>query len=86
MGARKRVEIGLSYRPARLQAGGIDSLESIPGLQKRLKFGLWFLTFWVVGGGGGGGGGILFVTEVQWYRTSTKAGKKYNVLQCKISV
>jgi hypothetical protein len=31
-GGRNRVGIGLSYRPARLQAGGIDSLESIPGL------------------------------------------------------
>ncbi len=32
-GARNRVGIGLSYRPARL----IHSLESIPGLHKRLK-------------------------------------------------
>ncbi len=31
VGARNRVGIGLSYRPARLhKAGGIDSLESIP--------------------------------------------------------
>jgi hypothetical protein len=38
MGARHRVGIGLSYRPARAtQAGGIDALESIPGLHKRLK-------------------------------------------------
>jgi hypothetical protein len=37
MGARNRIGIGLSYRPARLQAGGIDSLESIPGLLKSLK-------------------------------------------------
>jgi hypothetical protein len=38
MGARNRVGIGLSYRPARLQkAGGIDSLESILLLHKRLK-------------------------------------------------
>ncbi len=37
MVARSRVEIGLSYQPARLQAGVIDSLESIPGLLKSLK-------------------------------------------------
>ncbi len=37
IGARNRVGIGLSYRPARLVAGGIHSLESIPGLHKRLK-------------------------------------------------
>ena len=37
MGARNRVGIGLSDRPARLQAGEIHSLESIPGLHKRLK-------------------------------------------------
>ena len=37
-GARHRVGIGLSYRPARAtQAGGIDALESIPGLHKCLK-------------------------------------------------
>jgi hypothetical protein len=34
MGARNRGGIGLSYRPARLHAGGIHSLESIPGLHK----------------------------------------------------
>jgi hypothetical protein len=34
MGARNRVGIGLSYRPARL---GIDYLKSIPGLLKSLK-------------------------------------------------
>jgi hypothetical protein len=33
MGASNRVGIGLSYRPA----VGIDSLESIPGLLKRLQ-------------------------------------------------
>ncbi len=38
MGARKRVGIGLSYRPARLHGlGGIDFLESIPGLLPCLK-------------------------------------------------
>jgi hypothetical protein len=37
MGARNRGGIGLSFRPARLQAGGIGSLESIPGLHKSLK-------------------------------------------------
>jgi hypothetical protein len=37
MGARNRVGIGLSYRPARLHRRGIDSLESIPGLLKSLK-------------------------------------------------
>ncbi len=31
-GARNQRRIGLSYRPASLQAGGINSLESIPGL------------------------------------------------------
>jgi hypothetical protein len=36
MGARHRVGIGLSFRPATL-ASGIDALESIPGLHKRLK-------------------------------------------------
>ncbi len=30
-------QIGLSYRPAKLQAGGSDSLESIPVLLKRLQ-------------------------------------------------
>ncbi len=39
MGARKRLGIGLSYRPARLHRlhGGIYSLESISGLLKSLK-------------------------------------------------
>jgi hypothetical protein len=37
MGARNRVGIGLSNRPARQHLGGIDSLESIPGLPKSLK-------------------------------------------------
>jgi hypothetical protein len=40
MGARNRVGIGLSHRHARLHRlapGGIHSLESIPGLHKRLK-------------------------------------------------
>ncbi len=38
MGARNRGGIGLSYRPARLhRLDGIHSLESIPGLHKRLK-------------------------------------------------
>jgi hypothetical protein len=39
MGARNRVGIGLSYRPARLhiKPGGIGSLESILGLLKSLK-------------------------------------------------
>ncbi len=41
MRAGSRVEIGLSYRPARLHRLAelilIDSLESIPGLHKRLK-------------------------------------------------
>jgi hypothetical protein len=37
MGARNRVGIGLSYRPAGLETGGNDSLKSIPGLHKRLK-------------------------------------------------
>jgi hypothetical protein len=37
MGARHRGEIGFSYRPARLQAGGTHSLESIPGPHKHLK-------------------------------------------------
>ncbi len=38
VGARNRGGIGLSYRPARpTLAGGIHSLESIPGLHKRLK-------------------------------------------------
>jgi hypothetical protein len=43
MGARNRVGIGLSYRPARLhRADGINPLESIPGLHKRLKIrALW---------------------------------------------
>ncbi len=41
IGARNRVGIGLSYRPARLHAGGIDSLEYIPGLLKSLK--IWAL-------------------------------------------
>jgi hypothetical protein len=31
------VGIGFLYRPARLQTGGIHSLESISGLHKRLK-------------------------------------------------
>jgi hypothetical protein len=34
MGARNRVGIGSSYRPARVE---IDFLESIPGLLKNLK-------------------------------------------------
>jgi hypothetical protein len=38
MGARNRRRIGLSYR---LRAGGINSLESIPGLHKSLK--IWAL-------------------------------------------
>jgi len=40
MGARNRVGIGLSYRPARLlhiQPGGIVSLETILGLLESLK-------------------------------------------------
>jgi hypothetical protein len=38
MGARYRVGVGLLYRPARLhRLAGIHSLESIPGLHKRLK-------------------------------------------------
>jgi hypothetical protein len=37
MGARNRVEIGLSYRPARLHRLAELTLESIPGLLKRLK-------------------------------------------------
>jgi hypothetical protein len=37
MGARHRGGIGFSYRPARLQAGGIHSLASIPGPHKHLK-------------------------------------------------
>ncbi len=37
MGARNRVGIGLSHRPARRHTGGIDSLEWIPGLLKSLK-------------------------------------------------
>jgi hypothetical protein len=38
MGARNRGGIGLSYRPARLhRLRRIHSLESIPGLHKRLK-------------------------------------------------
>jgi hypothetical protein len=37
MGARDRGGIVLSYRPARLQAGGILTLESIPGPHKHLK-------------------------------------------------
>jgi hypothetical protein len=38
MGARNRVGMGLSYRPARLhRLGGTHSLESLPGLHKRLK-------------------------------------------------
>jgi hypothetical protein len=40
MGAKNRVGIGLSFRPARLhgtQPGGIGSSESIPGLPKSLK-------------------------------------------------
>jgi hypothetical protein len=41
LGARNRVGIGLSYRPAMLHSGGIDTLESILGLLKSLKFGLW---------------------------------------------
>jgi hypothetical protein len=36
MWAWNREGIGLSYRPARLPAGGIDPLEWIPGLLKRL--------------------------------------------------
>jgi hypothetical protein len=38
MWARNRVGLGLSYRHAKLQAGGINSLESIPELLKSLKF------------------------------------------------
>jgi hypothetical protein len=38
LGARNRVGVGLSYRLARLhRAGGIDSMESIPGLFKSSK-------------------------------------------------
>jgi hypothetical protein len=37
MGARNRGGIGLSYRPARLHRLGEFTLESIPGLHKRLK-------------------------------------------------
>ncbi len=37
MGVRNRVGIGLSYRHARLQPGGIGSLESIFGLLISLK-------------------------------------------------
>ncbi len=37
MEARNRGGIVLSYWPATLQAGGIHSLESIPGFHKRLK-------------------------------------------------
>jgi hypothetical protein len=49
MGARNRIEIGLSYRPARLhQPGGSVYVESILGLlislkigaQNRLQFGI----------------------------------------------
>jgi hypothetical protein len=39
MGTRNRVGIGLSDRPARLHR----LAESIPGLHKSLKFGLWML-------------------------------------------
>jgi hypothetical protein len=35
MGASNRVEIGLSYCPQATWDGGINSLESIPGLLKR---------------------------------------------------
>ncbi len=37
MGARNRVGIGLSYRPARLHKLAEHSLESIPELHKRSK-------------------------------------------------
>jgi hypothetical protein len=38
MGARNLIGIGLSYRSTRLhRLAGIHSLESIPGLYKRLK-------------------------------------------------
>ncbi len=66
MKARNRVGIGLSYRPARLhRPGGIDPLESIPGLQsfkipalnspylilhRHMKYSFFF--------GGGGGVGL----------------------------
>jgi hypothetical protein len=44
MGARNRVGIGLSYRPARLHSPrGMGSLELILGLPKSLKFGLCYL-------------------------------------------
>ncbi len=37
MGARNRVGIGLSVRPARLHFLAVNSLESIPGLLKSLN-------------------------------------------------
>jgi hypothetical protein len=43
MGARNRVGIGLPYWPARLNVGGFDSLESIPGLLESLKNAIWSL-------------------------------------------
>jgi hypothetical protein len=56
MGARNRVGIGLSYGRRATKAGGIHSLESIPGLHKSLKF-LAHVTASegrsVLGGGGG---------------------------------
>jgi hypothetical protein len=45
MGARNRVGMGLSYRPARLHSlGGIGSLKSILGLLKSLKIRAYSLT------------------------------------------
>ncbi len=37
MGVKNQVGTGLSYWPARIRGGGIDALESIPGLLKSLK-------------------------------------------------
>jgi hypothetical protein len=59
MVARNRVGMGLSYWSARLHiAGGIHSLESIPGLHKRLKIRTLKINSeaakWGMAGGGGG--------------------------------
>ncbi len=50
MGARNRVGVGLSYRLARLQTGGIGSLKTILGLLKSLK--IRALHFFAVAGMG----------------------------------